>query len=413
MRNCSTNYRDFNALKTFISGGEFDLAQQILGLPNGKNDREHNQPCPIPGCPSDDDGFYVRRDNGTFQCRQCHRGWDLIALVAAVKVISQSEAFDIVAAASGYTAQALPINACSPKPRYRTVHVVSPSADSVSVDTLLSQEVSFYPHCQAKMPSGTTTIGQFLDDCKNGTYREQVEGIRAEQDKKKRKELKKELLPAITPHAKPQAQRNNAACDEAGRSGTALVDIDGIPGGELEPTKANIVALPYVYAVGVSASGTGLFALTGYEGMLDLKTLLTAMQADFPYEIDCGSDLCRLRFATFDPNLVIKDTVYPAILTERTEPEGNANGMPLVGAAPSAVTPTTVNAPSYQWEPFPLGALPWTLGDFVKDVSDSIDIDPAHTAISALAVLSGLIGRTFEIELKVGYREFAIQQLKR
>jgi len=46
--------------------------------------------------------------------------------------------------------------------------------------------------------------------------------------------------------------------------------------------------------------------------------LLKTMQADFRYAIDkqC-SDVNRLRFQTFDPDLIVKDAVYPAILTER------------------------------------------------------------------------------------------------
>ena len=42
--------RNFAALIHFIIGRAFDLAQQILGLTDGKkpNDPEHHQPCPIP-----------------------------------------------------------------------------------------------------------------------------------------------------------------------------------------------------------------------------------------------------------------------------------------------------------------------------------------------------------------------------
>jgi len=68
----------------------------------------------------------------------------------------------------------------------------------------------------------------------------------------------------------------------------------------------------------LSASGLGLCALAAYEGMPDLKRLLKTMQADFQYTIDkqC-SNVNRLRFQTFDPDMIVKDEVYPAVLQER------------------------------------------------------------------------------------------------
>ena len=72
--------------------------------------------------------------------------------------------------------------------------------------------------------------------------------------------------------------------------------------------------------------------------------------------------------------------------------------------APSDVTAT----PLYKWQPFPLEALPWSLRCFAEDVSKSIGIDPASVAISALAVLSGLIGRTFVLDVKRRHREYAM-----
>ena len=83
-----------------------------------------------------------------------------------------------------------------------------------------------------------------------------------------------------------------------------------------------------------------------------------------------------------------------------------------VAVSPAATSPSVVTAagtvPLYHWQSFPLETLDWGLGDFVKNVSESIGIDQAHAAVSALAVLSGLIGRTFELEIKPGYRELAM-----
>ena len=92
----------------------------------------------------------------------------------------------------------------------------------------------------------------------------------------------------------------------------------------LEAAKLEISSAPYVFVAGLSVSGTGVFALAAYESTPDLKTLIGAMQADFADTIDTScSDLCRLRFVTLDPDLIIKGEVSPATLSERTVPAGD------------------------------------------------------------------------------------------
>ena len=83
------------------------------------------------------------------------------------------------------------------------------------------------------------------------------------------------------------------------------------------------------------------------------------------------------------------------------KPAGCMLGSHMMSTASSASVPTV-------WQQFPLETLSWTLRCFVEDVSRSIGINPAHTAISALAVLSGLIGRTFVLDVKLGHREYAM-----
>ena len=96
--------RDFDKLKSHISGREFYLAQQIIGLTDGnkRHDPEHHQPCPRSSCDSDDDAFYVREDKGTFHCRKCDFSGNLIDLVMAVKGIDAIGAYDIIADYAGF-----------------------------------------------------------------------------------------------------------------------------------------------------------------------------------------------------------------------------------------------------------------------------------------------------------------------
>ena len=62
-----------------------------------------------------------------------------------------------------------------------------------NTNSFLNKEISMFPSATVSVPTGTVTIGQFLDDCKNGKYREHVERLRAETDEKKRDALKKQL----------------------------------------------------------------------------------------------------------------------------------------------------------------------------------------------------------------------------
>ena len=294
------------------------------------------------------------------------------------------------------------------KPEPRIEYAISVSADSVSADALLSKEVSFYHRCQANIPNGTTTIGQFLDDCNGGKYRELVERVRSELDEEKRKELKKELLPAITPNANPQTQRNNVACEEAGRSGIVQIDLDDIPADELQSAIKAIAVHPYVLAVGLSASGTGLFVLIACEGKPDLKKLLVALQADFPHKIDTSrSDVCGLRFATFDENLVIKSgEVFPAILTES---HGNST-VSVSGIAKNTGenrnSTYTDTIESQKYVQFPIECFPPVMRDIIRATQRAVGLKDGSTlAIACLAVVSAAIGASCRIRIKKGYEQ--------
>jgi hypothetical protein len=60
------------------------------------------------------------------------------------------------------------------------------------------------------------------------------------------------------------------------------------------------------------------------------------------------------------------------------------------------------------WRPFPLETLPRQLQQFVAEVSAAIGIDAANTAASVLSILSGIIGRAFQLIIKAGHRELAM-----
>ena len=110
-------------------------------------------------------------------------------------------------------------------------------------------------------------------------------------------------------------------------------------------------------------SGRGLFAFAAYTGTPSIETLLEAMQADFPNsKIDMsGKNIARLRYATSDPDIIIKDEVCPAVLTERTE-SADVETVKSV----QEHEPKTPIQPS---QPFPVDALPSVMRDIVRTIA--------------------------------------------
>ena len=177
----------------------------------------------------------------------------------------------------------------TPVPKQRTEYTISASADSVTTESLLQKVISIYPHCQNNIPSGTITVKQFLNDCKNAKYREPVEAIRTEEDKEQRSKLKNSLA-CVTIQSEPCEQRKRKFCKN---NAVVCLDFDDID--DVEDAKQKIAGVPYVFAVVISAGGRGVFALAALtEPVVDLKSVLEAMQPDFEFPIDekC-SDLSR------------------------------------------------------------------------------------------------------------------------
>ena len=187
----------------------------------------------------------------------------------------------------------------------------------IPVSGILEQGVSIYKGCIGNRPTNILKVGQILKAMlTGGQSREAILAIRNEPDKQKRGKMKQKLN-AIAFGSKPQKVRTNEASEH---NGILCVDIDDIPVDALESAKTIIAALPYVFAVVLSVSANGLFVLIAYEGTPDLKELIAVIQTDIPdYMIDTSrSDLCGLRYMTLDPDLILKNEVYPVVLTERT-----------------------------------------------------------------------------------------------
>jgi len=199
------------------------------------------------------------------------------------------------------------------------IYAVTIANTPVAVEEYLKKEISAYENQFATTTIGKLTIENFLNLIRTGSnlnVKSLIERIRKESDKEKRSKLKQKL-PAFVCGSEPQEQRKNAHCQH---NDILCIDFDNIPIDKIESAKTAIVAVGYIFAVGLSVSGNGLFALAAYEGTPDLKHLLAGMQNDFCYPVDTSrSDLCGLRFVTLDENLIVKDKVYPAVLSKQAE----------------------------------------------------------------------------------------------
>jgi len=112
-----------------------------------------------------------------------------------------------------------------------------------TTDVYLQKTISVFASATASVPSGTLTISQLLDDCKDGTYREAIEVIRGEADEKQRDALKKKL-PAVTLQSEPCGQRKQEFCKN---NAIVCLDFDDI--GNVEQAKQAIATVPYTTAL--------------------------------------------------------------------------------------------------------------------------------------------------------------------
>ena len=265
------------------------------------------------------------------------------------------------------------------EPAFQTEYHISANAESIDTTKILLKQISVYPHCKANAPNKTSTIGTFLEMCKTGgqsadviksirEIRDNMDKVGEEQYnalKEKFSDLKKSLACAVM-GSDPQEKRT---VDHCVPNGIYCLDFDNIKAEELETAKNEIAKIPYVGAVGISASGRGLFALIAYAGKPDLKKLLTTMQNDFTYTIDMNAaDLARLRFATHDANLLIKESVCPAVLTKKKVPtsvKGGTNEKQEIIRTPRLINPAKLKEKEIDWlwpNKFPSGHINLLVG---------------------------------------------------
>lgn len=171
-------------------------------------------------------------------------------------------------------------------------------------------QISYYENYKKIDSSLTITIGDFLEAIRNGTYKKQIDKVRAESDKDKRNDLKRSVLECFTISGVFK-KRNNAAL--LAHSGLIALDIDDVS--DARQVREQIANDPHILAVMLSASGNGVCAIARIETVKNNEDqheiwygLDTYFNEKYGLNIDSAcKDVARLRFASYDPEIIIKD----------------------------------------------------------------------------------------------------------
>lgn len=145
------------------------------------------------------------------------------------------------------------------------------------------------------------TIYDFLNLVKYGKYKDQIERIRTEEDKKKRDLLKKQL-PAVTVSGTFIERKEEALIKH---SGFIQIDIDYFT------DKSALLNDPYTFSLLKSASGGGLAIIVKInpeKHKESFRWLQNYYYQSFGIKIDSApQNVASLRFVSFDPELTINE----------------------------------------------------------------------------------------------------------
>lgn len=156
-------------------------------------------------------------------------------------------------------------------------------------------KISLFASAKSTIPESVISIEDFLTSVKFGKWKTQIELVRSEPDKDKRKALK-ELLPAITASG-VFSKRNQDSLIE--HSGFICIDLDNFT------DKSLLLSDPYTHALFTSVSGGGLAVLVKINPAKHKESFKWLQEYFFKtYGIVCDlvpSNHASLRFVSYDP----------------------------------------------------------------------------------------------------------------
>lgn len=209
---------------------------------------------------------------------------------------------------------------------------------------IFTTPISAFKSATATVPA-TVTMRQFLFSQK---HREQIISLRAEAEKKRRDELKKQL-PAATISG---TFTKRAAGNIETYNGLVCLDFDAAdnPGKSPADMKALLATFDEVAYAATSVGGQGVFCIipttntdpTAHASVVDMLGYVLAAQG-LTYDRAC-KDVSRLRFVSYDPEAYTNPTPSTfdavALLAIQRQPDESRPPRPLVLRQEARVTPS-------------------------------------------------------------------------
>lgn len=188
--------------------------------------------------------------------------------------------------------------------------------DQISTKELEQIRVSYYKNYTAPS-SETITLQQWIYANKNNLIVPKIRPIKMV-DFDKYKKLKNFYIPAITSAGIFKNPRSNNSLVIP--SNIYCIDVDHC---DVEETKSILFSLPYIWCVGVSTSGDGVWALVPINPDGNRSNILRAITKDlFDLGIETDpqvNDIARLRGLGYDENLLVKDGMVDIYCNELEE----------------------------------------------------------------------------------------------
>lgn len=184
------------------------------------------------------------------------------------------------------------------------------------INQILSTEVSWYWNISDTIGSNKTDLKSILYGIRtggdNGVITSRVNKVRAEIDKDKRRELKKEL-PVIMWQGQ-FSQRSKQGL--LSLSGILCIDIDHLPEHEIVRLRSIFTTVPWIISAFRSPSGDGLKVLikTSISTVTDYENCYCQLMDYFLTTFGCKvdkncKDISRACYASYDPDIYVASSI--------------------------------------------------------------------------------------------------------
>lgn len=179
-------------------------------------------------------------------------------------------------------------------------------SDRISSIVLGKTRVSYFKNATS-LTDKTISLTEWLGYCKHNNLIPNVREIMKKSYETYQKTVKPYHIPMITPSG--IFNKNRRIDTIIQHSHIYCIDLDHIS--NPEEVKKLLFNLPYIWCIGLSTSGEGLWGLIPINPNGDRDKIIRSIHRDFSdmgYELDekC-KDLTRLRGLTLDDNLLIKE----------------------------------------------------------------------------------------------------------